>query len=592
MDNTNHCLSCMGDMGAGKTCYYCGYQEGTTSESILHLPPGTILQGKYLLGRALGQGGFGITYLAWDKTLKIKLAIKEYLPQQLVTRIGGSHKVTVYKASLSEDFTYGLSRFLEEAQTLARFIEHPNVVSVRDYFEANSTAYLAMNYYEGITLQRYLISKGGKIPVKQALSIFMPVLDALKEVHTAGILHRDISPDNLLIDKNGRVILIDFGAARQAMGEKSKSLSVIMKAGYSPVEQYYSKGEQGPWTDIYAIASSFYSAVTGQIPPESMGRLLQDDLTLPSQMGVNIDCALEKTLLRALAVKVEDRYQSVEELQSELFAATTKGEAIEDCVGVKQKKPAGSNTAEAKSSEEEVKVKAQAGIRVEAEGVPEKKTGVAKQPERRVLQSEPLFTVSKKTVITAAAAILCGLLFFGATSLFGDGDEIVGSTSQGKEEPLLEGGLFDIPDEGVGLQEEEQVRVDLDDETLIDNNKEVAIDSENLEESKPSEEETKNIASGEYDNNVPKSQLVEPLIDQKCSGTIYNRSRETITFIVNDKPIATLQPKTEINAILPHGVARIRAYSSNSQKISLNTQKLIEDHGWTITITDGTDLYE
>ncbi len=136
----------MEEKGTAKNCLNCGHEEGTAPESLLHLPPGTILKHKYLLGRVLGQGGFGITYLAFDKTLKLKLAIKEYLPQQLATRTGRTHKVTVYKASLSEDFNYGLTRFLEEAQTLARFIEHPNVVSVRDYFEANGTAYLVMNY--------------------------------------------------------------------------------------------------------------------------------------------------------------------------------------------------------------------------------------------------------------------------------------------------------------------------------------------------------------------------------------------------------------------------------------------------------------
>jgi serine/threonine protein kinase len=246
MDHHNLCLGCMEDKGVSQTCPHCGYSEGAAPESLLHLPPSKVLQNKYLLGRVLGQGGFGITYLAWDKTLNIKLAIKEYLPQQLATRSAGQYTVTVYKSSLAEEFNYGLNKFLEEARTLARFNEHPNIVTVRDYFEANNTAYLVMNYHEGVTLQKYLTSKGGKISVEQALLVFMPVMDALKEVHAEGILHRDISPDNLLIDKNGRVILIDFGAARQAMGEKSKSLSVIMKAGYSPPEQYQSRGKPGP----------------------------------------------------------------------------------------------------------------------------------------------------------------------------------------------------------------------------------------------------------------------------------------------------------------------------------------------------------
>jgi serine/threonine protein kinase len=315
----------MEEISSSKTCPHCGYQAGSEPESLLHLPPGTLLQGKFLLGRVLGQGGFGITYLAWDTTLNIKLAIKEYLPQQMATRSAGQNTVTVYKSSLAAEFRYGRDKFLEEARTLARFNEHPNIVTVRDYFEANGTAYLVMNYHEGITLQNYLVSKGGVIPVDQALSIFMPVLDALKEVHNAGILHRDISPDNLLIEKTGRVILIDFGAARQAMGEKSKSLSVIMKAGYSPPEQYQSRGKQGTWTDIYSVAASFYRAINGQAPLEAIDRMAEDDLLAPSKLGIAIKPKQKEVLLKALAVKAEERYQTVEQFQKALVAppATT-----------------------------------------------------------------------------------------------------------------------------------------------------------------------------------------------------------------------------------------------------------------------------
>ncbi len=321
IDLTDLCLGCMEEGGTAATCPHCGFPAGGGPESLLHLPPGTVLEDKYILGRVLGQGGFGITYLAWDKVLSLKLAIKEYLPQQLATRTGGERTVTVFKQSLKEEFIYGKTKFLEEARTLARFIEHPNIVSVRDYFEANGTAYLVMNHHDGVTLHSYLQSRGGRIEAAQAVQIFMPVLDALKVVHALGILHRDISPDNLLINTAGRVILIDFGAARQAMGEKSRSLSVIMKAGYSPEEQYRSRGKQGPWTDIYAVAATMYRAVTGQVPPEAMDRLAEDDLVPPSQLGVDIGAGLEQALLKALAVRAEERYQGVEEFQAALAQA-------------------------------------------------------------------------------------------------------------------------------------------------------------------------------------------------------------------------------------------------------------------------------
>lgn len=320
MSEYNHlCMGCMRGKGEKSICPYCSYVEGSAPESALHLLPGTILENKYLIGKALGQGGFGITYLAWDLNLNIKLAIKEYLPQELAFRTSGQTAVSIYKRTLADYFDYGLDKFLAEARTLARFNEHPNIVSIRDFFKANGTAYLVMSFVEGITLKSYLESKNKPISFKQARDIFMPVLDALKEVHTAGILHRDISPDNLLISSEGRVVLIDFGAARQAIGEKSRSMSVIMKAGYSPEEQYRSKGEQGPWTDIYAVAATFYRAITGLMPPESLDRLNEDNLVFSEQVKEEIGDTLEQVLLKALAVKAKDRYQEIQEFQEALF---------------------------------------------------------------------------------------------------------------------------------------------------------------------------------------------------------------------------------------------------------------------------------
>ena len=309
-------------------CPQCGWVEGNAPESALHLPPGTVLQEKYLIGKALGQGGFGITYLAWDKTLNIKLAIKEYLPQELAYRSGGQSEISIFKESLAGNFNYGLEKFLEEARTLAQFNEHPNIVSVRVFFKANGTAYLVMNHIEGVTLKEYLAGRDKPLPFDQALDIFMPVLDALKEVHAAGILHRDISPDNLLIDRSGRVVLIDFGAARQAMGDKSRSMSVIMKAGYSPLEQYQSKGKQGPWTDIYAVAATFYHIITGQMPPEPIDRITSDDLITPIELSAYIDRHAELALLKGLEIYAEDRFQTVEEFQITLMEGERKNSEL------------------------------------------------------------------------------------------------------------------------------------------------------------------------------------------------------------------------------------------------------------------------
>ena len=317
-DHHNHhniCFGCMENKGDYQTCPYCGYELGTAPVSAHHLVPGTLLENKYRLGRVLGQGGFGITYIAWDQKLEMKLAIKEYFPQGMAARTPGSAEVDNSSGEIKEQLTFGLQRFLNEAKTLARFAEHPNIVTVRDYFEANSTAYLVMNYIDGITLEQYLQSKGGRLSFDQCLKIIMPVLDALKEVHQAGILHRDVSPDNIFIRKDGRVIMIDFGAARQELREKSKSLSVILKAGYAPEEQYRSRGKQGPWTDIYAVAATMYRCITGEVPPEAMDRLAEDELVTPLQLGVGIRVDQEIALLNAMAIRAADRYQTVGELQ-------------------------------------------------------------------------------------------------------------------------------------------------------------------------------------------------------------------------------------------------------------------------------------
>lgn len=406
MAQDHRCLACMYEKGTEQVCPHCGCEEGTALESLLHLAPGTVLSGKYLVGKALGQGGFGITYLAWDNYLNIKLAIKEYLPQQLATRRSNQSNVSVIKNSLSEEFKYGLTKFLEEARTLARFNEYPNVVSVLDYFEENNTAYLVMNYLEGMTLQKYLQSRGNKISFKQALDIFMPVLDALKEVHSTGVLHRDISPDNLLVNTRGQVVLIDFGAARQAMGEKSRSLSVIMKAGYSPLEQYQSRGRQGPWTDIYAAAATIYRCITGRIPIEPLDRVTGEVLTPPSKYGLKIEARKEAALVKALSIRIEDRYQTVQAFQEALIS----GESETSEAGLEEEKTEVGHEAEDDSLE--------AGNFAAGE--------IEDHMLNEPLEEEPLPAGIKNFSRLPKFAIFiltAGLLIFGGLNLFGKAPE-------------------------------------------------------------------------------------------------------------------------------------------------------------------------
>ncbi len=331
------CMGCMLERDSKDiVCPDCGYEEGAAPDSPLFLPPRTILEDKYLIGRVLGQGGFGITYLAWDINLNVKLAIKEFFPQDLASRAAGHSQVSAYSGNKGSQYEYGLDKFLQEARTLAQFEGHPNIVSVRDFFKANGTAYFVMSYVEGMTLKQHLANSGGKLTFDKAKNIILPVTDALKEVHAVNILHRDISPDNIFINNKGQIILIDFGAARQAIGEKGRSLSIILKPGYAPEEQYRSKGVQGPWTDIYAVAATLYHLITGWPPPEALERLSEDPLVPPSQMGADLDETAERALMKALAVKADNRFQSIEEFQDAMLGKKAVADLV-DPVSIKMK---------------------------------------------------------------------------------------------------------------------------------------------------------------------------------------------------------------------------------------------------------------
>ncbi len=311
---TGRCPNCFGAT-AVTPCSHCGWQVGQDNPPPA-LALGRVLDGRYRVGRVLGHGGFGITYLAWDDNLHLRLAIKEYFPRDSAGRGADGVSLAIYSGQAGDQFAYGLERFLEEARTLAHFDQHPGIVTVKNFFRAHGTGYCVMDYVEGITLRQYLDQQpGGRISVADALQLLTPVMDALRAVHKDGLLHRDLAPDNIYLTQDGRIKLLDFGAARFAASEHSKSLSIILKPGYAPEEQYRTKGRQGPWTDVYGLAATLYRAITGQVPPEALDRLDIDDLVPPSRLGVAIKPEQEATLLRALAVKARDRFQSMAELQ-------------------------------------------------------------------------------------------------------------------------------------------------------------------------------------------------------------------------------------------------------------------------------------
>lgn len=321
------CEYCFAELNREKDiCPVCGFQKDTYEPEAGVLPAGEILAGKYLIGKMLGRGGFGITYLGFDIPGKKKVAIKEYLPDGLAARQPGQTMISVYTGEKENLFKKGADRFFEEAKMVSRFNGNPNIVSVYEFFYENQTAYFVMEYLDGMDLKKYTAKNGGKLPVDEAVKIIIPIMDALTIVHSAGVLHRDISPDNIFLTNDNEVKLIDFGAARQVIGEQSKSLSIVLKQGFAPIEQYQTHGHFGPWSDIYALCATFYFMITGKVPEAAMDRMELDQLMPPSAMGIEIPVSLERILMRGLSYKAADRPQSVIELKAGFMEALPKQE--------------------------------------------------------------------------------------------------------------------------------------------------------------------------------------------------------------------------------------------------------------------------
>ena len=269
------------------------------------LPKGYMLH-EYQLDRVLGAGGFGLTYLGWDTSLDKPVAIKEYLPNDLAVR-ETDHSVMPKSHGDEDNFQWGLERFLDEARTLAKF-KHPNIIAVHRYFETHNTAYIVMEFAEGETLDDVL--KRGVLEESRLLSVLMPLLEGLEEVHRGNFLHRDIKPGNIVIRPDGSPVLLDFGAARQAIG--SRSITSVVTPGYAPIEQYDIRGNQGPWTDIYALGAVAYKAVSGEAPPDATGRLRQDPMIPASEVcRGKYSEPLLNSIDWALSVEEETRPQDV-----------------------------------------------------------------------------------------------------------------------------------------------------------------------------------------------------------------------------------------------------------------------------------------
>ena len=312
MGEVNYCIYCLGRTGGEDICPHCGKDRKAYRTEPHHLAPYTILSGRYLIGIALGEGGFGITYIARDLNLDMIVAVKEYYPFGYVNRNHTySDAVSVSGMLPRGEYEKGIAKLMEEARTLAKLSGMKGIVGVRDFFLYNNTAYIVMDYLKGCTLKDYL-KMNGVLSFETTVRLLNPIAVALTEVHKTGLIHRDISPDNIMIMKNGDAELLDFGAARDVSGDDSRSLSVILKHGYAPEEQYRSRGKQGPWTDVYALAAVVYRCITGRTPDEALERGHIDMLKKPSELGTELPESGEQALMKGLAVFQEDRYQNVE----------------------------------------------------------------------------------------------------------------------------------------------------------------------------------------------------------------------------------------------------------------------------------------
>ncbi|MDO5131885.1 MAG: serine/threonine-protein kinase [Eubacteriales bacterium] len=327
-----------------------------------HLPPGTVLRGRYEVGCVLGEGGFGITYLGFDRILALVVAIKEYFPVQRCTRnAGAGNDVIVLKGLSAQNYNRGRQEYLREARILAKMEKQPAVVDVRDYFEENNTAYLVMEYIEGITLTEYVEAEEKEnrlIRIDRLLFLFNPVFNALAVMHQNGILHRDICPDNLILeglpvpgtkDQGAcqsepapeessvvpvfRLRLIDFGCAREAATLK-ETQTITLRHGYAPIEQYQHGGGQGAWTDIYALCATLYYCMTGVVPPMATNRIIKDSIQLPTTLNREITPAQETALMKGLQVRPHRRYRSISDLQEILWSEFFRKNPEESHAGI------------------------------------------------------------------------------------------------------------------------------------------------------------------------------------------------------------------------------------------------------------------
>jgi len=314
IDGRNYCPGCM-KMKTGNAVCECGFNEETYEKQPHHLAPGTVLSGSIIIGKVIGEGGFGITYLGYDPDLDITVAVKEFYIRKYAGRnTESSNQIVSLTENKKASFEKGRDRFIEEARKLAKFLNEDGIVSIYRYFRENNTAYIVMEYIDGINLKDYL-KQNGTMSFDAAAKILRPVMESLGRLHEENIIHRDISPDNIMIDSTGRAKLLDMGAARE--NSEDAKFSVILKMGYTPPEQYRTTGKQGPWTDVYALCATMYTCVTGFVPENSIDRELTDETVFWDKLKKNCPKEDELEIIKkGMQLDFNDRFKSMKELMT------------------------------------------------------------------------------------------------------------------------------------------------------------------------------------------------------------------------------------------------------------------------------------
>ena len=319
----HYCPWCM-TAGEANVCPRCGRNTADYTAANHHLRPGSILDDRYVVGGVLGQGGFGVTYIGLDTRIRKRVAIKEYFPTSVVMReTSVSNDLRCYTEAGRQFFYQGQQRFLQEAETLARLDDIKEIVQVSDFFSANGTAYFVMEYLEGRTFGQ-MLAQGETLSPDRTFALMEPIVRAMDRVHRAGVIHRDIKPDNLILLQDGTVKLMDFGCARDADG--GQTMTVMVSRGFAPPEQYTGH-DQGRFTDIYALCATMYACMTGSPPPQAIYREAEDSLRTPREQGLRLTDAQERALMKGLALRPWDRWQTMGELYAALYGRQLPGAA-------------------------------------------------------------------------------------------------------------------------------------------------------------------------------------------------------------------------------------------------------------------------